>query len=140
MKAIVIYYSHKGRTANYAREIAMYLWSKGISVSLCSVSDFDRNKAKEADLLLTGCWTCGWFIINQHPHEQWKSLAKTISGIFPIEKTLFFTTYKIRTGSMFRNMKHAMNIPASTRVHRLQSRTGKLSEHDRGLLNLFINK
>lgn len=25
MKAIVIYYSHKGRTANYAREIAMYL-------------------------------------------------------------------------------------------------------------------
>ena len=118
MKAIVIYYSHKGRTANYAREIAMYLWSKGISVSLCSVSDFDRNKAKEADLLLTGCWTCGWFIINQHPHEQWKSLAKTISGIFPIEKTLFFTT----------------------RVHRLQSRTGKLSEHDRELLNLFINK
>ena len=140
MKAIVIYYSHKGRTANYAREIAMYLWSKGISVSLCSVSDFDRNKAKEADLLLTGCWTCGWFIINQHPHEQWKSLAKTISGIFPIEKTLFFTTHKIRTGSMFRNMKHAMNIPASTRVHRLQSRTGKLSEHDRELLNLFINK
>ena len=57
MKAIVIYYSHKGRTANYAREIAMYLWSKGISVSLCSVSDFDRNKAKEADLLLTGCWS-----------------------------------------------------------------------------------
>lgn len=41
---------------------------------------------------------------------------------------------------MFRNMKHAMNIPASTRVHRLQSRTGKLSEHDRELLNLFINR
>ena len=28
MKAIVLYYSHKGKTARFAREIAMYLWSK----------------------------------------------------------------------------------------------------------------
>lgn len=28
MKATVVYYSHQGKTAGYAREIAMYLWSK----------------------------------------------------------------------------------------------------------------
>ena len=27
-KAVVLYYSHKGKTARYAREIAMYLWSR----------------------------------------------------------------------------------------------------------------
>ena len=41
-KAIILYYSHKGKTAAYAREITMYLWSKGLSVSLCSISD-DSN-------------------------------------------------------------------------------------------------
>lgn len=39
MKAAVLYYSHKGKTAGYAREIAMYLWSKGLNVSLSSISD-----------------------------------------------------------------------------------------------------
>ena len=39
MKAAVLYYSHKGKTAGYAREITMYLWSKGLNVSLSSVSD-----------------------------------------------------------------------------------------------------
>lgn len=34
MKATVVYYSHQGKTAGYAREIAMYLWSKGWNVSL----------------------------------------------------------------------------------------------------------
>ena len=41
MKATVLYYSHKGKTAFFAREIAMYLWSKGLHVSLCAISDFD---------------------------------------------------------------------------------------------------
>ena len=66
MKAIVLYYSHKGKTARYAREIALYLWSKGLHVSLSSLSDFEPSKIKEADMLITGCWTCGWFVVGQH--------------------------------------------------------------------------
>ena len=59
MKAIVLYYSHKGKTARFAREIAMYLWSKGLHVSLSSLSDFEPARIKETDFLITGCWTCG---------------------------------------------------------------------------------
>ena len=58
-------YSHKGKTARYAREIAMYLWSKGLSVSLSAVTDYDPARLGEADFLITGCWTCGWFVVGQ---------------------------------------------------------------------------
>lgn len=68
-KAIILYYSHRGKTAAYAREITMYLWSKGLSVSLCSISDAKLEKLREYDYLITGCWTCGWFVIGQHPHN-----------------------------------------------------------------------
>ena len=54
-KAVVLYYSHKGKTARYAREIAMYLWSKGLSVSLSAVTDYDPARLGEADFLITGC-------------------------------------------------------------------------------------
>ena len=37
-RAVVLYYSHKGKTAGYAREIAMYLWSKGLNVSLSAIT------------------------------------------------------------------------------------------------------
>ena len=61
MKATVLYYSRRGKTAGYAREIAMYLWSKGLDVSLSSLTDYDPEKLSGTDFLFTGCWTCGWF-------------------------------------------------------------------------------
>ena len=51
MKAAVLYYSHKGKTAGYAREIAMYLWSKGLNVSLSSISDAVPEKLSDCDSL-----------------------------------------------------------------------------------------
>ena len=52
MKATVLYYSHKRKTAFFAREIAMYLWSKGLNVSLSAISDFDTQKLNETDFLM----------------------------------------------------------------------------------------
>ena len=52
MKAAVLYYSHKGKTAGYAREIAMYLWSKGLNVSLSSISDAVPEKLSDCDFLV----------------------------------------------------------------------------------------
>lgn len=139
MKVAVLYYSHKGKTAFYAREIAMYLWSQGFSVSLSAVSDFNKDKLKEVDFLITGCWTCGWFVVNQHPHQKWVEFSKEIAGIIPPERTLLFTTYKFRTGSMFSNMKKALSIPKSFPVYELKSKTGFLTEEDKLALNRFTN-
>ena len=138
MKAIVLYYSYKGKTARFAREIAMYLWSKGLHVSLSSLSDFEPARIKETDFLITGCWTCGWFVVGQHPHKTWCELSKPLSGIVPPEQTLFFTTYKIRTGSMFNRMKKVMQIPAKVQSFELRSRTGMLTADDKLILDALI--
>lgn len=138
MKATVLYYSHKGKTACFAREIAMYLWSKGLNVSLSAISDFDVSKLKDTDLLLSGCWTCGWFVVGQHPHKKWVSLSSKMAGAVPPQKLLFFTTYKFRSGGMFRRMKKAMNIKASVPISSIKSKTGKLTKEDKTILDQFI--
>lgn len=138
MKAVITYYSHKGHTANYAREIAMHLWSRGVSVSLCSLSDFDKKKAAEADILVLGCWTSGFFVVGQHPHKQWREFARSIAGEYSTKRFILFTTYKINTGSMFRRMRQALNLSASGSVLQLKSRTGKLTDQDRKYLDSYI--
>lgn len=140
MKATILYYSHKGKTANYAREIAMYLWSKGVTVSLSALSDFDVSKLKDTDFLIMGCWTSGWFFFNQHPHPKWRELVSAFPKEDIPSKILFFTTYKIRTGSMFSRMRKAMHLPKDFQTARLQSRTGFLCSCDKDLLDQFIGK
>ena len=123
MKAAVLYYSHKGKTAGYAREIAMYLWSKGLNVSLSSVSDAVPEKLSDCDFLVSGCWTCGWFVVGQHPHKRWKAFSRRIRGLVKAERTC---------------MKRTMGIPASCSVPFLKSRTGFLTESDKKQLDQFI--
>lgn len=137
-KAVVLYYSHRGKTAAYAREIAMYLWSKGLNVRLSSVSDAKPEDLQECDYLLSGCWTCGWFVVGQHPHTRWREFARQIRGRMDAAHTLLFTTYRIRTGSMRPRMKRALGIPATQQVSFLKSRNGRLSSTDKALLDHFI--
>ena len=117
MKATVLYYSHKGKTAFFAREIAMYLWSKGLNVSLSAISDFDIQKLNETDFLISGCWTCGWFVVGQHPHKKWS----------------------FRTGSMYRKMKKTLKISRNTHIPFLKSKNGLLTETDKKILDQFIS-
>lgn len=138
MKATVLYYSHKGKTAAYAREIAMYLWSKGISVSLSAISDFDPEKLGETDFLISGCWTCGWFVVGQHPHRCWREHSANLVGKVADHRILFFTTYKIRTGLLFARMKRAMHIAGKVKVPCLKSKKGFLTDDDRKKLDRFV--
>lgn len=137
-RAIVLYYSHKGKTAAYAREIAMYLWSKGVSVRLSAVSDTVPEDLEGCDLLISGCWTCGWFVIGQHPHARWKDFARQIQGRVEASRTLLFTTYRIRTGSMLTRMKRALGITARQQIPFLKSRSGRLTPEDKATLDHFI--
>lgn len=137
-KAVVLYYSHKGKTAAYAREIAMYLWSKGLNVSLSAVSDATPEKLAGCDFLISGCWTCGWFIIGQHPHKQWQDFSRQIQQLVQADHTLLFTTYRFRTGSMYMRMKRTLNIPRTYPVPFLKSKTGRLTDEDKTQLDHFI--
>lgn len=140
MKATILYYSHKGKTAFFAREIAMYLWSKGLDISLSSISYFNTGKLSGSDFLISGCWTCGWFVIGQHPHKQWRKSSKKLSKMVPPHRILFFTTYRFRTGSMLYFMKKGMQIPASVPIPFLKSKNGILTLEDKKILDQLITE
>lgn len=128
MKATVLYYSHKGKTAFFARERAMYLWSKGLNVSLSAISDFNTQKLNETDFLISGCWTCGWFVVGQHPHKKWSACSLQMAGRISPHRTLLFTTYKFRTGSMYRKMK---STASGNHHHERPRYSGLLPPHAR---------
>lgn len=137
MKATIVYSSAKGKTAQYAREMAMHLWSKGWSVSMMSVSDFTPDKLEHTDALLLGCWTSGWFVINQHPNKRWQAFARKLPEHLP-HKTVLFTTYLIRTGSLFSRMRKAIPALQSHRQLCLASKTGLLTDTEKERLDNFL--
>ena len=140
MKTTIVYQSRHGKTAAYAREMAMYLWQKGVSVSLCCTSDFTVEKLQNCDSLLLGCWTSGWFLFNQHPNPIWKEFAdKHMQGQLP-RNLLLFTTYMFRTGSLFKRMKKRLNLNHVTSIQTLQSKTGFLSDEDKQVLDELVAK
>lgn len=135
MKATILYSSRRGKTARYAREIAMHLWSRGLSVSLCSTADFTPERMNDCELLVLGCWTSGWFVINQHPNRRWVQFAQEkLTPPLP-RHLLLFTTYKFHTGSMFKNMKRHLRLDGVQAVQTLKSKTGVLTEEQKSSLN-----
>lgn len=139
MKVTILYQSKRGRTAGYARAMAMYLWSKGMSVSYSSVADYKPEQLEGCDLLMLGCWTSGWFVLNQYPNKLWVDFARKLPADLP-ERLILFTTYKLRTGSMFSSMKKRLNLGSVKRLDTLQSKTGVLGEVEKTILDGYVEE
>lgn len=136
-KAAIIYHSKRGTTQKYAAEIAFYLKKKGIESKVTSVQKFSSKDIAAVDYIFFGCWTSGLFFFLQHPEKEWIQFAKSLPQNLTA-KTALFTTYKISTGSMFRNMKNCLQGKTKDASLLLQSRNGELSEFNRELINKFI--
>ena len=137
-KAIIIYNSHTGITKKYAEAINSLIKEKKIDVSLMSISDVEKNLPLDVDYLMLGSWTSGLFFFGQHPDKKWMNFAKELPKI-NVPNIALFTTYKLATGSMFRNMKKNLDIPAENIKIELKSRNGKLSDFDKTQLDSFLN-
>ena len=136
-KAAIIYHSKRGTTQKYAAEIAFYLKKNGIESKVTSVQKFNNKDIIDVDYLFLGCWTSGLFFFLQHPEKEWVEFAQSLPENLAA-KTALFTTYKIRTGSMFRNMQKQLMGKTSTPQCKLQSRNGELSEFNINLIDKFI--
>ena len=135
--AVIIYHSKTGTTKIYAEEIASYLKSKGISIRTSSTQAFQENLLNDSDFVFLGCWTNGLMFILQHPDREWKDFAAKLPCM-PSTKLIFFTTYKILTGSMFRNMYHPVKEQFSEPMLELKSRNGFLSATDKIKLDTIV--
>lgn len=136
-RAIIFYQSKTGTTKNYAYELGTYLKAKQIDTLCFSVEEYQQNLIQNADYLLLGCWTKGLMLIFQKPDKIWGDFAKKIS-VSESTKVALFATFKIRTGSMFKNMAKHFNYTSKLSLPKLKSQNGKLSEKDKVILDELI--
>ncbi|MDF1548359.1 MAG: flavodoxin domain-containing protein [Bacteroidales bacterium] len=137
-KAIIFYQSKTGTTKKYAQEIGTYFQAKQIDTLCLPVEEYRESLLQNTDYLLLGCWTKGLMVIFQQPDNIWGDFAKKL--IVPKStKVALFATFKIRSGSMFKNMAKCVNHNGSLSFPNLKSRNGKLSEKDKIVLDEFIN-
>lgn len=138
-KAAILYNSKTGITGKYAREIGKYLEAKGIDVQISSIQGYAYNEEilDNAKYVLIGCWTSGLMVMLQHPEDVWKEFAAKLPKM-PNAKLALFTTYKILTGSMFKNMFKELDGKFTRASLELKSRNGVLSEEDEKALDNFI--
>jgi hypothetical protein len=76
-------------------------------------------------------------VLLQHPEKIWVDFAAKLPSM-PEVKVALFTTYKILTGSMFRNMYKQLTGKFAPPSLELKSRNGSLSEKDKQSLDNFI--
>jgi len=137
-KAAIIVNSKTGTTKQYAEEISKYLKSKGLDTQVTSIQAYSEDILNNVDYVLFGCWTSGLMVILQHPEQIWVDFADKLPSM-PDVKVALFTTYKILTGSMFRNMYKHLKGRIATPSLELKSRNGLLSEKDKQALENFIS-
>ena len=137
-KAAIIVNSKTGTTRQYAEEINKYLKSKGLDTQVTSIQAYSQDMLNNVNYVLFGCWTNGLMVILQHPDKEWVNFAAKLPSK-PEMKVALFTTYKILTGSMFRNMYKHLKGKYATPSLELKSRNGSLSEEDQQALENLIS-
>ena len=137
-KAIIIVNSKTGTTRQYAEEISKYLKLKGLDTQVSSIQTYSKDMLNNVDYVFFGSWTNGLMVVLQHPDREWKDFAVKLPSMPDVKVTLF-TTYKILTGSMFRNMVKHLKGKYPMPSLELKSRNGSLSEKDKQELKDFIS-
>lgn len=90
MSAIVIYESLRGNTQRAGELIAASLTAGGVPATACAIDAIDLQALSDADMVIVGSWTDGFFFFGQRPGRPWR-LAKlpVIDG----KKAFVYCTY-----------------------------------------------
>jgi flavodoxin len=137
-QALIIFHSKRGTTKKFAEKIGYYFNSLNVEANVIPIENFRKDLLTGADYVLLGCWTNGTLLMNQKPEKIWIDFVKSIQ-LDKNQKIGLFTTYKILTGSMFRNMKKYLFSETEEMVVELKSRNGRLSDIDKQRLLEFLN-
>jgi flavodoxin len=139
MKAVVVYHSKNGVTRNMAQAIGDILKNNNTEVKVGSIDEITYTDINEADRLYMGSWTSGFMLFGQKPAKEWRSFV----GKLPIsdrKKTLMFATYKVKTGSMFKNMRKVLRYRGFGVMNvAVKSKNGELNEEQKKILLQSLN-
>lgn len=129
-QALIIYQSKTGTTKKYGFAIRDYLQSLNIEARAIPVQNYTPEELEMADYIFLGCWTSGLFIILQHPDKVWSEFVQKLPDLSD-KKVVLFTTYKLLTGSMFRNMEKQLSTKINKIEFSLKAKNMLLSENDK---------
>jgi len=135
--AAIVYCSATWTTAGLGEDIARRLQAKGIETRVAAIGEIDTAGLAEVDYLFLGCWTHGWFVVNQHPEQAWVDWTRELP-LLDRPRVALFTTYKIRTGSMFARMRRALADKGPSVGLELQAKGRELTAEGIVALDAFI--
>ena len=135
--AAIVYCSATWTTAGLGEDIARRLQAKGIETRVAAIGEIDTAGLAEVDYLFLGCWTHGWFVVNQHPEQAWVDWTRELP-LLDRPRVALFTTYKIRTGSMFARMRRALADKGPSVGLELQAKGRELTAEGVSALDAFI--
>ncbi|NJO88007.1 MAG: flavodoxin family protein [Chloroflexia bacterium] len=135
-QALIVYQSKTGTTKKFGFAIRDFLSTLDVEAKAIPVQNFVNGDAEKADLIFLGCWTSGLFVIFQHPDKKWSEFAQQLPDLKD-KKVALFTTYKLLTGSMFKNMKQKLIGKISEFSLTLKAKGIELSDQDKENLKQF---
>ncbi len=105
---------------------------------MASIGEIDPASLAEVDYLFLGCWTHGWFVVNQHPEQAWVDWTHELPRL-DRPRVALFTTYKLATGSMFSRMRRALRDTSPRIELELKAKGRELTEDGRRALDAFLD-
>jgi flavodoxin len=136
-RALVIYHSQTGNTRGLGIDIHNLCKANGMESKVMATDEFTPAALENVDCLFLGCWTHGLMVVWQHPEKAWVEFAQKLPGLKD-KKVVLFTTYKLATGSMFRQMRKHLKCTPSDIVLEVKSRNGDLSEMNKQLISKIL--
>ncbi|HEY4789032.1 MAG TPA: flavodoxin family protein [Bacteroidales bacterium] len=137
MKALVVYYSKNGTTRRFAEAIAYQVRKRVEDIQIKSIEEVTSHDILNSDLLYLGCWTSGRFLFGQKPGKPWIDFVANLPMVEG-KKTVLFTTYRLTSGSMFRNMKKLLTPKGYHIIGSMKSRNGKFDYFSNGVLRYSL--
>ncbi len=135
---MILYKTRTGITRQLAENIREHLASHGIVSGIKPVEDYRDNDTDGIDYLFLGCWTAGLMVIFQGPERLWIDFARRLPDLSK-STVILFTTYKLLTGTMFKNMQKHLRISGENNpLPVLKSRNGQLTDEGREILDRII--
>jgi flavodoxin len=95
MQVVILYESLGGNTERAARLIANAFYDREVGARVFPVDAFDDEALAEADLVVAGTWTDGFFVVGQKPARRKKfEHLPDLGG----RRCAVFCTYAVNSG------------------------------------------
>lgn len=105
MRAVVIYESLTGNTAEAGRAIAADLTAQGLPTTAFPINRIDYQALSDADLVIVGSWVDGLLLVGQRPGRLGRIKAlPALAG----KRAIVFLTYAIDPGHALQKMSDAV--------------------------------